>query len=125
LYVDKGFRSKGNGSVGDAKVHFHYLNIPVLVSYQPMSRLFLEIGPELGLLLKQNLLVDRSVDLGAAAGIRYNLTPVINVNIRYNHGLMNLSQTEFSDSNGSTIGTSRMQNRSLYVSLGYTLKGAK
>jgi hypothetical protein len=112
-----------------SRMNLHYLNLPLLVGYQPVSRLSLLIGPQMGLLLRANLQSEstadftsifRKMDAGISLGATYHLSSQLGLAVRYIHGLTYLTQATVTDANGNPIGTRRDgHNRTLQIGIAY------
>jgi hypothetical protein len=87
-----------------AKLNSEYLNIPVLLKYQHPTGVFIETGPQFGILLSakyksSDLSLDqknatKSTDFAWVFGIGYKI-PVLNLGLdfRYNLGLTNIENS--------------------------------
>lgn len=88
-----------DGQSHDAHEKLGYLELPVLIQYK-VKKIYLGAGPSAGLKVLSKLtgLEDRSFDLSyyrktdVAANVLagYSVTKKLDINVRYNHGLMNL-----------------------------------
>ncbi len=94
LYSVQGAKSKNTSN----KIKLNYITvIPALVKFFPINKLSLEAGPQIGYLLggkgqgfqKNNY---KKIDYGAAIGVGYAITPSIEIGVRYNLGLANISK---------------------------------
>lgn len=93
------------------KINWNYINLPVLVQYAVARNLYVEAGPQLGLLVSANELerfeddfgdevsehMDikewyKGTDFGAAIGIGYRFGRHVGANVRYTHGLTTLNK---------------------------------
>jgi Outer membrane protein beta-barrel domain len=124
------FAKAGNYSKyqGDQILYFNrrtqgYLNIPIMVKYYITPKLYVEAGPEAGILLYANEETEsyrksvrerfRKTNLNAGAGIGYKLPFGLGVNARYMFGVSNKSE-------GGSFYTSNLQ-----VGVNYTFKKKK
>jgi hypothetical protein len=111
----------------DAKYSLTYIDMPVLIKFQPVALFNIHAGPQFSYLvsatqkdfgtnLKTNVMGNYyKFDLGLAMGVEANLPYKINVTIRYILGL-----------NSATTGaqyTEIWKNRSFQISLGYRILG--
>ena len=97
----------------------HYLNIPVLLKYYPLKRVYIEAGPQIGFHLNSKLSPEEledidelgynTVDFSLAGGIGVNIGYGLSVNARYNHGFT------------KTLKGSDWKNRVIQISLAYDL----
>ncbi|TKC65620.1 PorT family protein [Pedobacter hiemivivus] len=123
-YIQKNAKFQQNAA-DKVNMKFSYLELPVLIGYKPISDLTFFIGPELSLLLAQKttFTVDaeqvsedtslknyRKFIAGAAVGIGYNITPDVNVTVRYS--------TDFQEA--LTDGATNLKNKGFALSMGYT-----
>jgi hypothetical protein len=89
-------------SPGDAKIDYHYVNVPVFLNYQTPVGLFLETGPQVGFLIDANAeandveidIMDDSekVDFSWDFGVGYQSSLNWGITGRYNLGLTNLQK---------------------------------
>lgn len=100
LIVEPGFIQKGaKDKALDTRLRFGYLSLPVLIYYCPMSKINLEIGPELSYRLFYAINgshVDSPFskwDFSAIIGASYDLTEKLNFGARYSHGLSGMSES--------------------------------
>jgi hypothetical protein len=81
----------------------HYLNIPVLVKFYPLKRIYLEAGPQVGFCLGHKYTTaekewdavlndlesgEKSTDFSLVGGIGIHIGKGFSVNARYCHGLL-------------------------------------
>jgi outer membrane immunogenic protein len=99
LFSVKGAQVPARPGVSKGKVSLNYLNVPVLIGYQPLPQVTVYLGPEMGYLLAaqgrsgddsqaRHNVTDfyKRVDLGLAAGVSYQLTPVLQADVRFVRG---------------------------------------
>jgi len=67
-------------------ISLNYINWPLLMVYKPTSKLGIEAGIELGLLVSGEDIFN-SFDMGIDFGANYEITKRINAGVRYNMGL--------------------------------------
>lgn len=98
MYSGQGAQSTEAGVTGT--LHNHYMNIPVLIKYNNPTGIFVETGPQLGLLLSAQFKFPdfsenekpnyKSTDLSWAFGLGYLFKDVnLGIDARYNLGLSN------------------------------------
>ncbi|WP_160111906.1 porin family protein [Aquimarina sp. AU58] len=94
LYSAQGAKSKNSSG----KIKLNYINVlPAIIKFYPINKLSLEAGPQVGYLLggkgtgfvKSNF---KKIDYGVALGIGYSLTDNLEVGIRYNLGLADITK---------------------------------
>jgi hypothetical protein len=109
----------------DAKDKLTYIDLPVLIKYQPVALFNIHAGPQLSYLIlaKQEDLVNNlktnvldyyyKFDLGLAFGVEANITSRVNLTVRYILGL-NTATT-------GAVYTENWKNKSFQISLGYRI----
>lgn len=113
---DDGF---GNSYSTESKVNLNYINVPIMVKFYPIPKLFIEAGPQVGFLMSakskdetsvttggttvtESETVDvkdgfKSIDFGVNVGVGYEFTEMIYANLRYNIGLSDITESDDSD----------------------------
>ena len=96
LYSVKGTQSDEDSK---AKLNLNYIDVPVLLKVNA-GGLFFELGPQLGILASAKSKYEdesddvkdtfKTVDLGYAAGLGYQLDGGFNLGLRYNGGITNI-----------------------------------
>jgi len=139
LYSNKGFTVDQEG-YEYAKIHLHYINLPVLLNYEIIENLYLGIGPELGYLIsgkskfddrteEVGYIYNKKFDVGIDAGIEYKFDTFFNIGLRYNYGLTNIitDKLYITDQDGNPIpnATLKLYNRVLQLYVRYTLNAGK
>ena len=127
LYSQQGYKGNvnlyDNGGTfmsGGFKYSSHYFNIPLVLKYYPIKRLYIEAGPQIGFCLNSKIspieYTDESIDtdyntidFSLVGGIGYNIVNRLSVNARYSHGF------------SKTLHSSKWQNRVIQISLAYDL----
>lgn len=110
LYSWQGYEDNSGGL--DAKQHFNYFNIPVLLKYTHFSGLFVETGPQFGVLTSANYKADgvstddksyfNSADFSWIVGVGFKIpTTPLSIDARYNFGISNIENTSGTGGNGS------------------------
>jgi len=111
-----------SGITGSGNLKISYLIAPLLFKYYPLNDLFIESGPQIGLLLsakgvakyegntynldfKDNF---KKIDLGFNVGAGYDLSEKIAINIRYNVGVTKMANSEY---------IANFYNRNSFISL--------
>jgi hypothetical protein len=107
-------------------IRLNYIELPLLISYQPIQWLNIEAGPSLGLNIGSNLYADvyESVDGGINGGLRFNLTPKWSILGRYYYGVTPIEKIYFTM---GPVGTPppaviKFYNETLQFSVAYYLK---
>lgn len=121
LYSAQGAEDTADGMTVKAKLN--YLNIPVMGKYYFTDAFSLEVGPQIGFLLKAEVEVDnvsvdakdlfKNTDFGLNFGVGYKLNNGLNFSARYNLGLSNINDF---DDEGEDL---KNQNSVFQVSIGY------
>lgn len=124
LYSAQGAQSKENT---DIKTNNDYINIPIMAKYYFVEGFSLELGPQVGFLMKaeakgENGSLDtkdfyKSVDFGVGVGLAYDLPQGFFVNARYNLGLSKINE-DF-DAGPITIETEDIKNNVIQIGIGY------
>jgi hypothetical protein len=120
LYSGQGFEDNSGGV--DAKQHFNYFNIPFLLKYTHFSGLFVETGPQAGILTSANYKAEgvstddksyyHSADFSWIVGVGFKIpTTPLSIDARYNFGLSNIENTS------GTGGTGTIRNGSFQIGL--------
>jgi len=127
LYSQQGYKSNiqlfdfgGNITQNGYKRSSHYLNIPVVLKYYPLKRIFIESGPQVGYCFKSKLspgeytdeisnMEYKTIDFSLVGGVGIDIGYGLNVSARYNHGLTH------------TLPNSDLKNRVFQFSLTYDL----
>lgn len=141
FYANKGFRAEtpsvvpGN-PLETFSMHLHYLSLPLLVGYSPTERLFVLVGPEVSYLLAARSrfesgssdvggLWDEPLDIGLTAGVGYQVSDRMSIDVRYVYGFRDVAPTSFRwvDPQDPLIDTFEFQsrNRVFQLSLSYRL----
>jgi hypothetical protein len=105
---------------------FHYLSVPVLLSWEVWTPLRLNAGTELNFLLATDapgnfrvLDEDRKVDLSGLLGISVDLSKHWIADVRYAHGLLSLSDVAVFDQVAAPEAEYKWFNQVWQFSLGY------
>lgn len=135
LFSNKGFKFAPKNGRDAGNLHLNYLNLPILIGYQPVERLNLLLGSEIGYLLTAktkrdsrtedvSIFWNNKFDFALAVGISYSIIEKINVGLRYNHGFSSVIKDIFvRDKFGQlTDQKVKLQNRTFQLSLGYKIK---
>lgn len=115
------------GSLGEYKNNLNYLNIPILLRYNPIDLFNIHVGPQVGLLLsaqgefngtKESIKDDfNSSDIGLAFGAGIDLPFGLAGGLRYTMGLSNVAE-------GTSSGES-VKNNVFQIYVGYKLVSLK
>ena len=128
------FESEGDGGEGaysfEDKIRLNYLDMPLLARYRIGEGGFSVYGgvqPSLLLSAKQKSegtgsegqTTDakdsyKSLDMAGSVGVGYAFGNGLNVNLGYDHGLSNIAKSD-------ALGMGKIQNRTIKLTLGYTL----
>lgn len=135
---DDGF---GNSSDFENKLNLNYINVPVMVKFYPIPKLFVEAGPQVGFLVSAKsknegtyteggttITVDetvdvkdnyKSIDFGVNIGAGYEFTEMIYANLRYNIGLSDISESDDDEFGGLAGDWFKTKNNVLSLSVGF------
>ncbi|MFX0557658.1 porin family protein [Maribacter sp. CXY002] len=92
---------QGSGGFFEDDLNFWYLNIPVLAKYNVWDQIYIEAGPQIGLLLSNNLDgntyggtletfdATNGLDIGLAIGAGYRLDENFYFQLRFTAGFIN------------------------------------
>lgn len=141
--VDVNYFDDEEGSI-DYKTNLSYINVPVMVKFYPIPKLFVEAGPQVGFLMSAKEKYDddvfisddsdemddeidvkdyyKSIDFGFNIGAGYEFTDMIYANLRYNIGLTDISDMpdEFDDVDFGVFGDAfKTKNQVLSLSVGF------
>ena len=122
-YIRKGYDYKP--SYGKGEIRLDYIELPLLISYKPISLLAIEAGPSFGIKIKENTSFDRyeSTDIGAVGGLRFNLTSKWSVIGRYYDGITSVYDIYFNQGpNQGSVENISTYNRNFQFSIAYYLK---
>jgi len=119
------YSSQGQKYHGGSVLKLNYLNLPIMANYLVSENIFIEAGPQFGVLLSakgeneaesSESLIDnyRSIDFGISLGLGYKFEGGLNVNVRYYFGIANVHDwlDEF-------ISDRKTRNKVLQLSIGY------
>lgn len=137
LFNKKGFSTQN----GEESYNINYLNIPIMFELHPISKLALQIGPEIGYTLyaSSNINGERDYnmldvwdyalgvnrfDFALGGGVNYLLNDKIAIGVRYFHGLSSLFEIDnipLTDEQGNITSEVdfKQQNRTYQFSLSY------
>ena len=89
------YSSQGAKS-GGIEQKLDYINVPVLLQYMFDNGFRLQVGPQLGLLVRADNKNDlNSIDLGVGLGVSYVVPSTgFGLDARYNHGLSDINKTD-------------------------------
>lgn len=128
-FIQKGAKDKNLGT----NLRFGYIDVPVLFYYSLITKINLEIGPELGYRIYYRHDGNRSElpyskrDFSAIIGLSYNVNEKINIGTRYSYGLSKMRDSIVftKDSNGGITNVGNVdidkQNRYFEVFVRYYL----
>lgn len=136
----------GDGNVysSESTINLNYINVPVMVKFYPIPKLFVEAGPQVGFLISAKAknegnytdgdttvnvdeTVDvkdgyKSIDFGVNVGVGYEFTDMIFANLRYNIGLSDITEEdEFEGDDFGGLGGDlfKTKNNVLSLSVGF------
>src|SRR4030095_9562774 len=105
LYSAQGQKFRDENS-GDNVLALDYVQLPVMLQYYPASKVYLEAGPQVGLLVnaktegpsdanKVDVKDDfKKADFGVNVGLCVNATKNIGIYGRYNFGIMDVTKSD-------------------------------
>jgi hypothetical protein len=115
LYSMQGWKFSPNNTNSGGSLNLHYLTMPVLFGYKPISKLSILAGPQVAFLMKatrketnvQSVTVNnlyRNFDYGICFGSAYKLTEKLGIELRYFYGFKTLFRYELRDNNNYPTG---------------------
>lgn len=120
VFSGEGAKTEAGGT--DVKIRLTYLNVPLLFRYNFSENLSAHTGPQIGFLLGAKSKVGgdtndikdglKGTNIAWGLGAQYELPNNLNVGLRYNFGLSDISDDGDSDS--------KTKVSTLQISLGYT-----
>lgn len=136
LYSVKGSNLSDFFYSDDLEFRMNYLSLPVMLGIKAGDRWAFSLGPELSKLLSGRFNVGDTesqgsdgysqFDFGLDAGVDFAITPGLGVYLRYNYGLVDVLQVQFTDENGQSLGGfNEGKNRCLQVGISWVISGAE
>lgn len=122
LYSTQGAKIKG-GLMDGQDIKLSYMAVPILLKYKTKFGLYLEAGPQVGILIDEDFTslgissdskFAEKIDAGASAGIGYQFQNGLGIGARYYMSFTDLTKNKTDGIN------SDFQNNSAQVSLFYT-----
>jgi hypothetical protein len=106
--------SSGTLFQGDINYHLNYIQVPILVDFYILPKLFISIGPELSYMINAkgiyndspkdiSDMYDRKFELSGIIGVNYNIIKNLDIGLRYNHGLSYITKIRWTDENGNYL----------------------
>lgn len=128
IEVDPGYIRKGgivhgiNHYMSIIKLQLNYIQLPILANFYCTNKFFVSIGPEFAYLINSegNLpgiatgfvyFKENAFEISGLIGINYSITKKIDVGLRYNHGLTNISVLKWTYGYGPEVGQSKVYNQ--------------
>ena len=122
------FSSQGSNEVlgsTDIEYRLNYLNLPLLLKFNLSEVITFDAGPQLGILISAResntsihdsdiKTIFKDTDYGLVFGLSSKFDNGLNLSIRYNLGLQNIRNTNYSSSNDN-----KLKNSVFQLSLGY------
>jgi Outer membrane protein beta-barrel domain len=113
----------------DQTLHINYLQLPVSLSYTFLKKLSVEAGPAAALYLSATKGIDvynKSLEISVLGGLRYEISERVGIQVRYFHGLTNISTVgtlTVEDENGNPREMNHVaKTRTVSIALSYYLK---
>lgn len=108
----------------DNNIKLRYIDLPLMISYQPLTWLNIEAGPSFGFNVGDNMAVKlfNDPDIGANGGFRFNLTQKFSMLARYYHGLSPIGKMYFTNMNGVPPAETKGYNQGVQMAVTYYLK---
>jgi len=115
---------------GNENYNRHYINLPIMLQYNLIDKLKIEVGPDIGYLLGPSSGNTRSndtkdLDIGINLGVSYDILDKLNIGLRYNMGIIDTHEFQTSrfgfGSDPENLPKYNVQNRTLQLSVGWKL----
>jgi hypothetical protein len=118
--------SQRGARYGNSNMNLNYIELPILFSYQPVKIVNIDLGPNFGYKVSDNLKYgyDKSFDVGITGGLRVNFSKRMSFIGRYYYGLSSIDEVTFTtgpDPNDIT-GVGKQYNRTFQIGLSYRIK---
>lgn len=134
-YIRKGgvIRFGVNHYMSIIKLQLNYVQLPIFFNIYCPYKFFVSIGPEFAYLInsEENLpeiatgfayFKENAFEISGLIGINYSITKKIDVGLRYNRGLTNISVLKWTDGYGPYIGQSKVYNQYFQFIFRYKVK---
>ncbi|UOQ73589.1 outer membrane beta-barrel protein [Hymenobacter cellulosilyticus] len=108
---------RSNGTTEAYKIY--YLNVPVLLRQYIGGMFYVNVGPQLGLLLGSSKGTYKSVEGGVVGGIGVETPSGFVVDLRLNYGLSDINNDEAERALRNRLGFGGLHNRVIQGSVGY------
>jgi hypothetical protein len=117
-------QKSGKSHNSDFTTKLSYLELPLLISYQPLAWLSIEAGPSIGFNVGHNTNLLTSTDAGGIGGFRFNLTSKWSIITHYYYGMSPIGKIHFTSDPSSPIvyEDAKIYNQTIQFSLAYYLK---
>lgn len=108
----------------DTRENVNYIEVPLLLSYAPVKKLKLDIGPNVGFKVSASCNCDdyARVDAGVTGGLRFSLSEEVSVIARYYMGLTSMRSIYFTGPADEPLGESKQYNRNGQLGLSFKIK---
>lgn len=104
---------------GITAVKANYLELPILVSYEIVRQINVELGSSIAYNISDEMFIDNNFDFGLTGGVRFSFTNTLFIYGRYYYGLSKLNEIYEVDSNNNQNITT-YHNRNIYFGIGYS-----
>lgn len=125
LSVEPGFIVKGGATEDpETKMKLNYLQMPLLVDFYLNERVSVSCGPELAYLLSAKQEWERETydledwynkkfEFSGVVGLNYKITRNLDLGVRFNLGLTQISEAKYFDENGIRFSNAKEYNQYL------------
>ncbi len=118
-------------STQNSRINLNYIDLPILISYQPMKIINIDLGPNISFKTSATAtdgkttsnvdnLYNNNIDFGISAGLRFNITDKVAIIGRYYYGLSPVDEITYADMNNNTTKVT-FANRTLQFGLSYKI----
>lgn len=133
ITMEPGFIRKGysfNGYVGNIKIQFNYVQLPILIDLSPSEKITLFVGPEVGYLLSAQSKSGGTsseitanynrIELSGIVGVRYQVAENIDIGLRVNRGITTTQTIQLYNAIGVASEQLRYYNQYIQGTFGFT-----
>jgi len=129
LFNMQGANESEQGQSGGFKLN--YISIPVMFKFYTSNKFSLELGPQFSFLTDSTVFLDQisasgselfnSFDLNLGAGLNYEVSNKVFLNVRYMFGIINIASTEYQQAvrDELNVGSFSLKNSNIQLGLGY------
>jgi hypothetical protein len=128
-FTGRGYTINHNLPNRETRVNINYLELPLLLSYSPIKRVAIDLGPNISYMISVNagsqFIEDsykKELDAGLTGGVRVKVTEKIAILARYYYALTTLDEMQMRDENNNSLGILKSYNRSTQFGISYKVR---